>query len=65
METTLRPLTPCLVCKTGTPRFQIKALNTGRTANVCSVKCLLSWCLGFSIGGVQNVVQKLLQGKIK
>ena len=55
----------CMVCKTAQARFQIRALNTGRVSNVCSMKCMLSWCLGFSFGSVQNMVQKLLKGMSK
>jgi hypothetical protein len=52
---------PCAICG-GAPRFRIELLTTGRKANVCSIKCLLSWCLGFSLGTVQEVAQKLLKG---
>jgi hypothetical protein len=55
----------CEICRRGRPRFQVRVLSSGRVANVCSVKCLLSWCLGFSLDGVQGVVQKLLKGMPK
>jgi hypothetical protein len=57
----LTPALPCVVCKGKPLRFRVQDLNTGRAVNVCSVKCLLSWCLGFSLGKVQKVVQLLLQ----
>lgn len=54
--------TICVMCRHGIPRIRVQILKTGRTVEVCSVKCLLAWCLGFSIDGVQGVVRKLLQG---
>ncbi len=52
----------CLVCKSGPVRFRIEALNTKHVAHVCSVKCLLTWGLNYSLGSVQGIVQKLLKG---
>jgi hypothetical protein len=52
----------CSVCRQLPPRFQITVLSTGKSARVCSVKCVVSWALGFGLGSVQNVVQKLLRG---
>jgi hypothetical protein len=52
----------CVMCRRGQPRLRVQILKTGRTADLCSVKCLLSWCLGFSLDGVQGAVQKLLKG---
>jgi hypothetical protein len=65
VRVSLAPLPPCAVCKVGKPRFQIRALATGRVVNICSVKCVLSWCLGFSLGSVQGILQKLLKGMPK
>jgi hypothetical protein len=51
-----------MVCKVAPARFQIRNLATGRVSSICSMKCMLSWCLGFSLGSVQGVLQKLLKG---
>jgi hypothetical protein len=62
---TVNPTLACLVCKTGRARFRIEALNTGRSAHVCSVKCMVTWGLNYSLhslGNVQGVLQKLLKG---
>lgn len=61
----VNPTIACLVCKTGRARFRVEALNTGRVAHVCSVKCMLTWSLNYSLGSVQGVVQKLLKGLSK
>lgn len=58
----VNPIPPCMVCKVAPARFQIRNLATGRVSSICSMKCMLSWCLGFSLGSVQGVLQKLLKG---
>jgi hypothetical protein len=52
----------CAVCKTIRVRFRIEILNSKYSAHVCSVKCLLTWALQYSMGSVQDVVQRLLKG---
>lgn len=52
----------CVICRQGQPRLRVQILKTGRTADLCSVKCLISWCLGFSFDSLHGIAQKLLKG---